>query len=63
MVVKKAVGAAMSSNKGSVKDAVIANALLMSVLKTDIHSLDEHAIDSIAVGYAFLKNFGEVKLC
>lgn len=63
MVVKKAVGAAMSSNKGSVKDAVMGNALLMSVLKTDIHSLDEHAIDSIAVGYAFLKNFGEVKLC
>jgi Holliday junction resolvasome RuvABC endonuclease subunit len=62
MVVKKAVGAAMSNNKGSVKDAVLVNSMLMSVLRVDIHSLDEHAIDSIAVGYAFLKNFGDILL-
>lgn len=62
MVVKKTIGASLSSNKGSVKDAVMGNKTIMDVMTIDINSLDEHAIDSIAVGYTFLKNYGDILL-
>jgi Holliday junction resolvasome RuvABC endonuclease subunit len=63
MVVKKTIGAAMSSDKGSVKEAILRNPLILPVLKVSLDSLDEHAIDSIAIGYTFIKNNGEMNLC
>jgi Holliday junction resolvasome RuvABC endonuclease subunit len=63
MVVKKTVGATLTSNKGSVKDALLVIPDVMDVLTVDINNLDEHAIDAMAIGYTFLKNSGENLLC
>lgn len=61
--VKKFIGAKTIKNdtekgKFEVKTAVVAIPEITSVLKNDIHTLTEHAIDSIAVGYTGLKTRG-----
>lgn len=52
LLVKKAVGTRSQKGKLSVKQAVLLVEDIMSVLKNNIDTLDEHAIDAIAVGYA-----------
>lgn len=58
LLAKKAVGAGIMKGKVDVRVCIESNPLLMSVLRTDIDTLDEHALDSIAVGLAFLNNSG-----
>lgn len=61
LTVKKIVGARSIKNdtekgKIEVKDAIQRVPEIMSVLQTPIQTLSEHAIDSIAVGYTWVKN-------
>lgn len=58
LLAKKAIGAGIMKGKVDVRYCIENNALLMSLLDTDIDLLDEHALDSIAVGVAFLKTTG-----
>ncbi len=61
LLVKKTIGAGMMKGKIDVKHCVGNNSLIMSVLRNSLDMLDEHAIDSIAVGYTFLKLQGVLK--
>lgn len=58
LLVKKSVGAGIMKGKIDVKYCIENNQEIMSVMQSDIDLLDEHAVDSIAVGYAFIKNSG-----
>ena len=58
LAVKKAVGAGMMKGKIDVKFCVENNPEIMSKMQTDIDLLDEHAIDSLAIGFCFIKNSG-----
>lgn len=58
LLVKKTIGANMFKGKSPMKDAVMDKPELISVLRQNIETLDEHAIDAIAIGYTFLMNFG-----
>lgn len=58
LLVKKSVGAGIMKGKIDVRYCVENNQEIMSVLNSDIDALDEHGIDAIAVGYAFIKNSG-----
>lgn len=55
LLIKKTVGAGMMKGKLDVKEAVRRIPSIMNVLQNSLDDLDEHAIDSIAVGYTFLK--------
>lgn len=55
--VKKTFGIAKEIGKDPVKDAVSKKTEIMSALVQDIDELTEHAIDAIAVGYAYLHDF------
>ncbi len=55
-VVKKAVGAGYICGKEEMKEAVFKIQEIIAVLTVDYNRLDEHSIDSIAVGYAFISN-------
>lgn len=55
LVVKRYIGAALSSDKNSVKTAILSNSSVISKVTCDLEQLDDHAIDAIAVGYAFLQ--------
>ena len=57
-VVKSAVGAISIIGKDPVRDAVSKIPSIMNTLIPPLHSLDEHSIDAIAVGYAYLKSLG-----
>lgn len=61
LLVKKTIGAGMMKGKIDVKHCIGNNSLIMSVLRNSLDMLDEHAIDSIAVGYTFLKLQGVLK--
>jgi Holliday junction resolvasome RuvABC endonuclease subunit len=63
MVVKKTVGATLTNNKSSVKDAIMTIPDITTIAIVDINMLDEHAIDAIAIGYTFFKNSGENLIC
>lgn len=56
--VKSAVGAISLVGKDPVRDAVSRIPAIMNTLVPPLHSLDEHSIDAIAVGYAYLKSLG-----
>jgi len=56
LLVKKIVGAGATKGKVDVKHSVISNHVLISALKQNIELLDEHSIDAIAVGYAYLQS-------
>jgi Holliday junction resolvasome RuvABC endonuclease subunit len=55
LLVKKTIGAGMTTGKLDVKEAVRRNTEIMSALTNDLDKLDEHSIDSMAVGYTALK--------
>lgn len=58
LLAKKAIGAGIMKGKVDVRYCIENNALLMSLLDTDIDLLDEHALDAIAIAVAFLKTTG-----
>lgn len=55
LLVKKRVGAGYVNGKFDMKVAVSNNQEIISKLITSWNLLDEHAIDSIAIGYGYLK--------
>lgn len=55
--VKKAVNAGAHCGKDSMKNAVREIAAIQKVLRQDYESLDEHSIDSLAVGWAFFNEY------
>jgi Holliday junction resolvasome RuvABC endonuclease subunit len=55
LLVKKTVGASLTSNKGDVKSGISQIPILTSAILNNFNHLDEHSIDAIAVGYTFLK--------
>jgi Holliday junction resolvasome RuvABC endonuclease subunit len=55
LLIKKHVGAGMMKGKLDVKKVVSENSFIMSRLVRDIDTLDEHAIDAIAIGYAYIR--------
>ena len=54
LTVKKILGVAGKKGKEVVKEGMVKIPEIMSVLKTPIEQMDEHAIDSTAVGYTFI---------
>jgi Holliday junction resolvasome RuvABC endonuclease subunit len=62
LLAKKTIGAKLNNDKGEVKRAIINNQDLSRSLTTHIDLLDEHSIDSVAIGYTFLKNIGACQL-
>jgi len=60
LLVKKTVGAGMTTGKLDMKDAISKNNIIMSVLSSDMNLLDEHSIDAIGVAYTYLKLSGVV---
>ena len=58
LVVKSVVGAGATKGKLDVKACIKGIDEIVSVLRCDIEALDEHSIDSIGVGYSFLRNLG-----
>lgn len=54
LLVKNRLGVAGQKGKEVVKEALIKCNEIMSVLQNDVQTLDEHAIDAIAVGYTWL---------
>lgn len=58
LLIKKIVGAGMMKGKLDVKQAVSQNKFIMERLIVDLNTLDEHAIDAIAIGFSFLNTTG-----
>ncbi len=58
LLAKKAIGAGMMKGKVDVRYCIENNPDIMSVLQSDIDTLDEHALDAIAVSVAFLRTTG-----
>lgn len=58
LLIKKIVGAGMMKGKLDVKDAVSKNEFIMARLIKHLDTLDEHAIDAIAIGFSFLNISG-----
>lgn len=56
-VIKKAIGAGGGAGKEPVKQAVLKNEALQAGAEVELESLDEHAIDAIAVAYSYWKLF------
>lgn len=56
-VVKKGIGAHYIADKEAMRQAVLARTDLQALSKQDFSKLDEHAIDSIAIGYTYLQWF------
>ena len=54
LVVKKVVGAGAKAGKEDVKRAISEIPQIMGVLRPNIDTLDEHAIDAIAIAYTYL---------
>lgn len=54
-LVKKSLGVAGIKGKEVVKEAVSKNEEIMACLETPMETMDEHAIDAVAVGYSWLK--------
>lgn len=54
-LVKKSLGVAGIKGKEVVKEAVSKNEEIMTCLETPMETMDEHAIDAVAVGYSWLK--------
>lgn len=57
-VIKTTIKANKFKGKDPIKDAVKLIPEIMDVLVDDIETLDQHSIDSIAIGYTFLKTNG-----
>ena len=55
LLVKKTVGAGFTKGKVDVKLSVSKISEIMDNLISDYSDLDEHSIDSLAIGYTFLK--------
>ncbi len=53
-VIKKSIGAGHICGKEEVKAALMATPEILNALTTNLNYLDEHAIDSIAVGYTYV---------
>jgi Holliday junction resolvasome RuvABC endonuclease subunit len=58
LLIKKVVGAKLSSDKDSVKKALQSISSIVSASRSNLDELDQHSIDAIAVGYTFLTNLG-----
>lgn len=58
-VVKKGIGAHYIADKDAMRQAVLAKTDLQALSKRDFSTLDEHAIDSIAIGYTYLNWFNQ----
>lgn len=58
LLVKKSIGAGFMKGKIDVRHCIENNPEIMSVLQSDIDTLDEHALDAIGVGIALLKTTG-----
>ena len=58
LVAKKAIGAGIMKGKVDVRVCIESNPSIMSILKNDVDLLDEHALDSIAISFAFINNSG-----
>lgn len=58
LLAKKAVGAGIMKGKVDVRFCIENNPDIMRILQSDIDTLDEHALDAIAVGLGFLKTSG-----
>jgi Holliday junction resolvasome RuvABC endonuclease subunit len=56
-VVKKGIGAHYIADKETVRQVVLARTDLQSLSKRDFATLDEHSIDSLAIGYTYLTWF------
>lgn len=54
LLVKHTLGVAGQKGKDVVREAMVKQKDLLSVLSQDINKLDEHAIDAIGVGYTYL---------
>lgn len=54
MLVKKNISSEKIKSKASVKEALMMKPSIIDNLVVNIETLDEHAIDSIAVGYSYL---------
>ncbi len=54
-IIKKTIGAGHIADKDTVRKTIQANTHLISRLTYDVNTLDEHAIDAIAIGDTFLK--------
>lgn len=54
LVVKQVLGVAGQKGKEVVKDAMGKEQTILSVLEGDFEKLDDHAIDAIGVGHAYL---------
>lgn len=61
--IKEAIGSLKISDKGKdiVKESILKIPDIYNLVYKFIDSLDNHAIDAIAIGYTFLKKYGEVK--
>lgn len=55
LLVKKAIGTKSIKGKISVKEAIFNNPDIVNVIASNLNDLDEHSLDAIAVGYAYLK--------
>lgn len=53
-VIKKAIGADAMDGKEAVREAVRRTEPITNVLVNPIDSLDQHAIDAVAIGYTYL---------
>ena len=58
LMAKKAIGAGFMKGKVDVRHCIEQNTALMAVMRSDIDSLDEHALDAICMAVAFLKISG-----
>lgn len=58
-VVKKGIGAHYIADKDAMRQAVLARTDLQALSKRDFATLDEHAIDSVAIGYTYLTWFNK----
>ncbi len=59
--IKEAIGSLKITDKGKdpVKESIIKIPQIYNLVNNFIDNLDNHAIDAIAVGYTFLKKYGE----
>lgn len=60
MLIKKIVGASLNSDKEKVKEALLAKPELLHLpIHAEMGELGKDAIDALAVGYSFIKNWQE----
>jgi len=60
LLIKKIIGAGIMDGKVDVTRAIAARKSLISVMMQDLHSLDEHSQDAIAISYTYLNLTGVI---